>query len=251
MIKEREFNYKRVAKEIGWSFEKANVEVEYLSDYDYYKTVIEEISHDTIMLDIGCGSAEKTLRFFSRAKKVYAIDNEPEMLEKAKKNSIKFYGENFEKWEFLLADGDDVLDFDDETFDLVVSRHCGANMKEVFRVLKKGGVFISEDVADDDCLSLKKMFNRGQRFNAKVPLEKEILNNCYEAGFSKIELLKFGINEYYKTKKDLEYLLSRTPILNVYDGRQDGKTLDAYINSHTTQKGILLERRLFAFKLQK
>ena len=61
-MKKKEFDYKKVAKEIGWSFAGAKYEVEYLSDYDYYKAVVAEISPETIMLDIGCGSAEKSLR---------------------------------------------------------------------------------------------------------------------------------------------------------------------------------------------
>lgn len=250
-MEQNKFDYKKVAKEIGWSFSMVKPEIEYLSDYDYYKAVVAEISPKTVMLDIGSGSAEKTLRYFSNAKKVYAIDNEPEMLKKARANAEKFYGKDFQKWEFLLADGNGILNFEDESFDLVVSRHCGANMTEVFRVLKRGGVFVSEDVANEDCFELKKIFERGQCFDEKIPLEKKILDECYRAGFSKIELLKFEIKEYYKTKEDLEYLLLRTPILNVYQKEKDEKILDEYIERFKTEKGICLNRRLFAFKLVK
>lgn len=251
IMKEKEFDYKKVAKEIGWSFSKAERITEKKTDYDYYKAVMGEISPETVMLDIGSGSAEKSLKFFAGAKKVYAIDREIEMLKKAKSNAENLYGKDFEKWEFLLVDGNGELGFDDELFDLVVSRHCGANMSEVFRVLKNGGVFISEDVADDDCLELKKLFGRGQRFGEKVPLEKEIFEECKKAGFSKIELLRFEEHEFYKSRADFEYLLSRTPILNVYDKDVDGKILDEYIRENKTEKGILLKRRLFAFRLQK
>ena len=160
-MKEKEFDYKKVAREIGWSFAKAERITEKKTDYDYYKAVMAEISPETVMLDVGSGSAEKSLKFFAGAKEVVAIDSEVEMIKKAKSNVEKLYGKGFKKWKFFIADGNGKLDFADESFDLVVSRHCGANMSEVFRVLKKGGVFVSEDVADDDCIELKTLFGRG------------------------------------------------------------------------------------------
>ena len=43
----KEFNYKEIGKEIGWSFEKMEYSVEHLSDYDYYKEVIKYINPTT------------------------------------------------------------------------------------------------------------------------------------------------------------------------------------------------------------
>lgn len=250
-MKEKEFDYKKVAREIGWSFAKAERITEKKTDYDYYKAVMVEISPETVMLDVGSGSAEKSLKFFAGAKEVVAIDSEVEMIKKAKENAKKLYGENFSKWKFFIADGNEKLDFADESFNLVVSRHCGANMSEVFRVLKKGGVFVSEDVADDDCIELKTLFGRGQRYGEAVSLDKEIFDECYAAGFSKIELLRFEEYEYYKSKSDLEYLLLRTAILGVYEPEVDGSLLDEYISKNKTEKGIFLKRKLFAFRLEK
>lgn len=250
-MKEKEFDYKKVAKEIGWSFAKMERITEKKTDYDYYKAVAAEISPETVMLDVGSGSAEKSLNFFAGAKEVVAIDSEVEMIKKAKSNAEKLYGKGFKKWKFLVSDGNGKFDFADESFDLVVSRHCGANMSEVFRVLKKGGVFVSEDVDDDDCIELKTLFGRGQRYGEKVSLDKEIFDDCQAAGFSKIELLRFEEHEYYKSKADLEYLLSKTPILGVYEAEVDGKLLDEYISQNQTEKGIFLKRKLFAFRLEK
>ena len=36
----KEFNYKEIAKEIGWNFSKMKCSVERLSKYDYYKNVV-------------------------------------------------------------------------------------------------------------------------------------------------------------------------------------------------------------------
>lgn len=241
------FSYKETAKSIGWDFSKIKIDKEVPSNYNYYKTCVNHINNNTIMLDIGCGSCEKSLRYFSLAAKVFAMDNEKEMLKKAEENLKKYYGKN-DKFEFILGDRNN-LPFQDNTFDLVVSRHCGANMQEVLRVLKSGGVFISEDIDNDDCLELKKVFNRGQNFNAGNLEKQKVYLDCLN--FSKVELLNFEEIEYYKNVEDLEFLLTNTPIINGYDKEKDYELLKQYINNNTTEKGIKLVRKLYAFKLVK
>ena len=151
-----EFNYKDVGKEIGWDFSKMSYALEQDDPYYYYHEVVKHITRDTVMLDIGCGSGEKSVKYYALAKKVVMLDNEPEMLKKVNENLEKFYnGKMSEKFETVIGDGDEKLNFPDESFDLVVSRHCGANMKEVFRVLKKGGVFLSVDIDEYDAYEIK------------------------------------------------------------------------------------------------
>ncbi len=249
------FNYKDVAKEQGWSFNSINPLVEYPIDYFYYKEVANAIKPTTIMLDIGCGSGEKAVRYFSNAKKVIMLDNEPEMLKRVEQNVEKILTQKEqEKFETKLANCDAKLDFKDEYFDLVVSRHCGGNMNEIYRVLKKGGIYISEDVDHEDCLELKELFGRGQGYNnlKSQKLEKQkIINVCVDLKFTNIELKNFHYIEYYPNKEQLKYLLTRTPILEYYDENTDDVILEKYIEQNTTDKGIKLVRRLYAFHLVK
>lgn len=251
----KKFSYEEVAKEQGWNFVKISPEIEYLTDYDYYKTVVSVIGHDTTILDIGCGSGEKSLKFFSGTKKVVMLDIEPEMLKKVEENKLKMLTEKEQaKFETKLGNGDANLDFEDESFDLVVSRHCGANMSEVFRILKKGGVFVSEDIDDADCIELKEYFGRGQNYEnikSKRLQKADIFNKSIELGFSDIELKQVDYIEYYPNKEQLKYLLTRTPILTYFDDKTDDEILDKYILDNQTEKGIKLVRRLFAFYMVK
>lgn len=249
------FSYKTVAKEQGWSFDAINPMVEYSTNYYYYKQVANEINPNTVMLDIGCGSGEKSIRYFSNAKKVVMLDNEPEMLKRVNLNVQKILTpKEAAKFETKLGDADGKLNFENECFDLVVSRHCGGNMKEVYRVLKTGGVFVSEDVDHTDCLELKKCFGRGQGWEnlQQHNLEKQkIMNECVDLEFSEIQLKNFYYTEYYPNKEQLKFLLTRTPILGYFDEEKDDAILDDYISKNTTEKGIKLIRRLYAFYLVK
>ena len=249
----KEFNYTDAGKQIGWNFSKMNYSVVRKTDFDYYKTVVGYITPKTVMLDIGSGSGEKTIRYYSLAKKVFVTDFEPEMLKKAKNNINKYYEnspKNKNKFSLKILDCNGPFDFEDGSFDLVVSRHCGANMKEVFRVLKKGGTFVSEDVSFDDCQELKDLYGRGQDYNAE-PLYKKVMAECVEAGYEEIKLIRFEEVEYYKSPADLLFLLSNTPILGGFDEEKDMPLFEEYVKSHTTKKGIELKRKLYAFILKK
>lgn len=249
----KRFDYKEIGKEIGWSFQKINYSVKHLSDYDYYKEVVKHIKTDTKLLDIGCGSAEKSARFYSNVGKVYFTDFEPEMLKKAKNNVEKYYKntpKTKNKFCFKILDCNGPFDFANNSFDMVVSRHCGANMSEVYRVLKNGGIFISEDISCDDCQELKDVFKRGQGYNQE-PLYKKIMKEIVDAGFSEIKFLKFEEVEYYKTVDDIRYLLTHTPILEYYNEEQDDEILKTYVDKFLTKKGIRLNRRLYAFTIKK
>ena len=246
-----EFNYKKVAKEIGWSFNKINYECEQEVDFNYYEQVEKHIKNKTVMLDVGCGSGEKACKFFVKANKIFMIDTEIEMLKKAKQNVLKLTENTQQKFNLLKANGSTKLKFEDESFDMVVSRHCGVNMAEAFRVLKKGGIFISQDIDKKDCWELKQIFNRGQCFDNKISVKEKTLKQILKLGFSKIEVLNFSQTEYYKTKEDLIFLLKRTPILNGFDEQKDMTKLDEYIEKFSTTRGIKLNRKLYSIKLVK
>ncbi len=249
------FSYKNVAKEQGWNFDAIKPIVINNSGFDYYEELKKHITPSTILLDIGCGSGEKTLKIFANAKKVVMIDSEIEMLKRVEDNKQKLlFSAEQQKIETKLANGQKVLPFADETFDLVVSRHCGANMKEVFRILKSGGIFISEDVDDHDCLELKKYFSRGQNWGyiLKNTFHKtQTFEQCKLLGFSQVVLKDFELIEYYKNKEQLKFLLTRTPILQYYNEQQDDAILNKYIADFTKSKGIELKRNLYAFYLVK
>ena len=246
------FNYKEVGKEIGWSFDKMKHSIEQDHPYFYYHEVVKHINANTVMLDIGCGSGEKSTKYFGYAKKIIMLDNEPEMLLKAKQNVETFYkGTQIDKFEFVEGNADGSLNFEDESFDLVVSRHCGGNMKEIYRILKKGGVFISEDIDEQDCLEIKEYYGRGQGYPFTVYHKQETFLQSLNAGFSQINLLTFDQREYYPNVEELKYLLCRTPIIDGYNEENDAEILNKYCQQFATDKGILLNRKLYAFELVK
>ncbi len=242
--------YKRVAKETGWHFSKLNYEKEVISDFNYWETLQKIIDETKTVIDIGCGSAEKTIKLLT-PKKIYCIDVEKEMLKKAKQNLLQ-YPKKADRFEFLKMNAFKKIDFPDESFDIAVSRHCGCNHKELYRILKKEGTFVSEDISKDDCQELKEMYGRGQGYEDKHCLSQTDLEDYTKLNFSKIQKYDITEIEYYKTKEDLLYLLFHTPIIPHFGKRKtDFEILDHYVALNTTPRGIKLIRKLHGFILEK
>lgn len=246
------FDYTNVGKEIGWDFKKMKYEVETLTRFDFWNEVKRSIKNGCTLLDLGCGSAQKTILYANeKAKEIYLADSENEMLKKAKDNIKKICEEqNKNKFHLEMVDCRGKLPFPNEFFDVVIARHSCEASSEVYRVLKKCGVFISEDIANDDCQELKELFGRGQCYNQQDTRSK-IFENYRLLGFEKIYYSDIIQKEYYFDKENLLYLIEHTPILEYYDRDKDDNILNQYIKTYSTKKGILLNRKLYGFYLVK
>ena len=103
------------------------------------------------ILDIGTGPGFFSMILAEAGYHVTAVDYTPGMLEKAAENAAKFIGKKKENIEFIRMDAQ-ALEFEDESFDVIVSRNLTWNLphpemayKEWIRVLKKGGRLLNFD----------------------------------------------------------------------------------------------------------
>ena len=117
-----------------------------------WKTLIEQHLEDYQngkILDVGCGTGFISLLLAQIGCDVIAIDNNVAMLKEAEKTSEELGFSN--KITFMLKDAAS-MDFTDNTFDAVISRHAFwlfNNPKKVYRewyrILKSGGSMLNLD----------------------------------------------------------------------------------------------------------
>ena len=133
------------------------------------------------VIDIGCGDGKRLLQIAEEFNiNGFGIDKSSSRISSAKSEAIKreladnisFYVQSAEK-----------LDFENDSFDIAVSYFCIhelddqiCGLKEICRILRKGGIFICLDWAKGANVS------PGQR-----PLSVEEMESfCQEAGFSEV-----------------------------------------------------------------
>lgn len=165
------------------------------------------------------------------------------MVSTAKKNLDKAKLKNVK---FLMMDSSK-LDFPDNYFDIVTDRHCDFNPSEVFRVLKNGGYFFTQQVSEGDQINIKKAFGRGQGYGIKDgTLKNKYLQQLRKLGFSKIEDFDYNSKITYKTDKDYIFLLRYTPTIPEFGERKnDFGILRKFIEENKTKSGIETNSKRF------
>ena len=160
----------------GWDFSYLNKRMESESPpWDYIKIAKKLVNHSSSLLDIDTGGGERLLELSPLPKKSFAIEGYKPNVKVARKN-LKKIGVNV-----IEADSAHKIPFSNESFDLILNRHGAINAKEIYRVLKKGGTFFTQQVD-----SKKNLVDLIKTFNGKP---KWIFNNL---SYRKRELKKQG-----------------------------------------------------------
>ncbi|MBS3787619.1 methyltransferase domain-containing protein [Candidatus Bipolaricaulota bacterium] len=227
--------YNRVGKEIGWDFSHLNSRLEG-NKRNFYSLVKDQLSKESLLLDLGTGGGKKVLSLSNSCVMVMGIDNSEEMVKKAKENASEAGVANSR---FFHMDADE-LKFPDSLFDFVSCRQAAFNPYEVFRVLKKRGVFMTQQVSPDDKEKLKKTFGRGQDYDLSLAFFKEeIKEKLLSAGFKDIKLDHYRVKEYFQDLEDLKFLLKNTPIIEDFGLEGDLELLQSFVDENRTDKGIV------------
>ncbi len=141
----------------GWDFSylKGNW-IEDTPPWSYEALVRQLMPQATALLDLGTGGGEKLLEFRDVfPARLAATESYPPNLQLARQRLAAYAGEV----RFSNADLAEILPFSDAEFDLVINRHSGYNIAEIERVLKPGGVFLTQQVDGKSTLDLLEAFD--------------------------------------------------------------------------------------------
>ena len=133
-----------------WSYIGDRISMEPLP-WNYKSITIPYIRSSNSMFDMGTGGGEllKTLQPFP--KRTFASENYRPNFEIAKASLNKL------GVEMISFDNDSNIPLEDGSFDLVINRHESYSSNEVYRILKSGGYFITQQVGDPDSIKLNEL----------------------------------------------------------------------------------------------
>jgi len=171
------------AKIHGWDF--SYIEGRYEEDtnfpWNYKEKILEYLKPSMKILDIDTGGGEFLLSLFHPYENTSAMEGFSPNVKVCEENllplGIDFRAGNCEK-----------IPFEDEKFDIVINRHGDLNENEIYRVLKKGGLFITQQVGADNDRELVKLLlpqiKQGQFPEQRLEI---IMEKFKRAGFEILE----------------------------------------------------------------
>ena len=136
----------RVAHIHGWDFSHIEGKFDEEKDlpWDYELLVKHYLKPNHELLDMDTGGGEFLLSLKHPCEKTSATEAYGPNVQLCKKVLLPL-GITFKE-----ADCTGELPFADRTFDLVINRHGSYNPEEIYRVLKLGGIFITEQVGAEN-----------------------------------------------------------------------------------------------------
>jgi len=145
----------------GWDF--SHIENRYEEDtsfpWNYKSEIIKYLRPEMKLLDIDTGGGEFLLSLSHPYDNTSATEGFSPNVELCK-STLTPLGITVKE-----ADAKEYLPFEDGSFDIVINRHGDFNPKEIYRVLKEGGLFITQQVGANNDRELVDLL-----FNEKLPL---------------------------------------------------------------------------------
>lgn len=119
--------------------------------WDYKKTIEKYTNPDMKLMDYDTGGGEFLLSLEHPCDKTAATEGYPPNVALCKETLIPL-GVDFRE-----CDDPSDIPFQDESFDVIINRHGSLNARELYRLLKKGGLFITQQVGEDNDRDLVQM----------------------------------------------------------------------------------------------
>ena len=163
----------------GWDF--SHIEGRYAEQddlpWDYRAVIGEYLRPEMSLLDIDTGGGEFLLSLNHPYENTAAMENYLHNVELCKKVLLPL------GIDFRSGDGKEKLPFDDGSFDMVIDRHGDFNAEEICRILKPGGLFITQQVGAENDRELVSLLCGGM----ELPFPEQYLTiasrKFEEAGF--------------------------------------------------------------------
>ncbi len=187
----------------GWDFSKFDQEIiSEKKSWNYEVELRKYLKADSKILDMGTGGGEFVLSL-----------NHPHHLTSV----TEAYVPNFKLCQERLSPlgitvkqtyKDNLLPFDDNSFDVIINRHTSFELKEVKRTLKNGGYFITQQVGNEN----------NKEIVYKITKEEKIANQNNSLGNRLSELKKIGF-ETLKSQEEYRPVQFKTMRAIVFYGK--------------------------------
>jgi len=225
-----------VGTQAGWDFSAVRSERDPVP-WHYLDVARSYLRPDSRVLDLGTGGGERFLALADGFGQGVGVDIDPEMIKTAEASAPPdLQG----KVSFSVMDATR-LDFADGSFDVVLNRHCSVFAGEIMRVLKPGGVFITQQVGDRNTYNICNVFGVGvagehppQRIGGPSGLEGLFKNT----GCRTLALGEYDVPYFFSDVESLIFWLKALPMPHDFAPARHLAQVNEILDRFMTPRGI-------------
>jgi len=218
-----------VSARSGWDFSSMNV-FSAPVPWEYIEEVKNLLKITDSVLDIGTGGGERFVQLASVFGQGLGTDIDPKMIETAKENAVGINNISFQVDNSALKD---VIG----QFDVITNRHAPFDIDPIKHHLKKGGIFITQQVGENNMTNIKKIIGST---NNKPSISKAAIE---EGGLQCIEFKEYDVEYIVKDIESLVFWLNALDMLHSDiaggDAIADVETLNAILKGNVSEQGFV------------
>ncbi len=224
-----------VGERSGWDFARVRWDRD-PTPWRYDDVARRYLSHESRVLDIGTGGGEVFLGMAASLGSGIGIDLDPGMIQVANSNR---HEQSIRHVSFATMDARE-LQFPDNAFDVVLNRHCYVNVVETARVLRPGGVFVTQQVAQNNTLNIIEAFDWtpssfGEEWWQPIT---DLSSSFRELGF-RIEVQdEYDVSYWFRDLPSLVFWLKAVPLPEPFDPEIHWRAVKAFVEKNSTARGI-------------
>ena len=190
----------------GWDFSWLDGRwIEGPIPWDYRELVMARFEGVQSLLDLGTGGGELLASMAPLPADTWATENYPPNgpIARARLEPLGI--------RVVIDVPDDALPFPDDAFDLVIDRHESYDPTEVFRILKPGGRFITQQVGGQDNLRLNELLQNEVWFEFADWEPAAAVSELEAAGFQITDRMEAGLETQVTDIGAVVYYLRAIP----------------------------------------
>lgn len=224
----------------GWDFSRVRSHID-PTPWDYLELCESWLDETDHVLDLDTGGGEKFIGLAAHFGTGVGTDSSADQIAVCQENLPAHLAG---KVTFVETDARDLMGLSDESFDKVLNRHGVFSLTEVWRVLKPGGVFLTQQVGDRNTLNVFQAFgyedaadywkSRGDSPRSWDDVEREL----EESSFQTLSSGEYNVDYYFDDVESFVFWLKAVEIPYPIEAHQHSGVIAEFISANTTKDGI-------------